>query len=172
MKNSIQTLTIAVATFALGLGLNSFTIGDMPANYKVAIVDINTVVAKSAQVQALKKEQLKKTEELQKWLNSARADIAKQSTEANKQKLTQKYETTFAKKQEEIQKNYANKLAAIDKSISATIEKYKIVNAESDVLCPLHYLQFLNIYYLSNSIFPHQLHKIIFYTFSCNFIKI
>ena len=123
MKNSIQTLTIAVATFALGLGLNSFAIGDMPANYKVAIVDINTVVAKSAQVQALKKEQLKKTEELQKWLNSARADIAKQSTEANKQKLTQKYETTFAKKQEEIQKNYANKLAAIVKSISATIEK-------------------------------------------------
>lgn len=123
MKNSIQTLTIAVATFALGLGLNSFAVGDMPANYKVAIVDINTVVAKSAQVQALKKEQLKKTEELQKWLNSARADIAKQSTEANKQKLTQKYETTFAKKQEEIQKNYANKLAAIDKSISATIEK-------------------------------------------------
>ena len=123
MKNSIQTLTIAVATFALGLGLNSFAIGDMPANYKVAIVDINMVVAKSAQVQALKKEQLKKTEELQKWLNSARADIAKQSTEANKQKLTQKYETTFAKKQEEIQKNYANKLAAIDKSISATIEK-------------------------------------------------
>ena len=123
MKNSIQTLTIAVATFALGLGLNSFAIGDMPANYKVAIVDINTVVAKSAQVQALKNEQLKKTEELQKWLNSARADIAKQSTEANKQKLTQKYETTFAKKQEEIQKHYANKLAAIDKSISATIEK-------------------------------------------------
>ena len=39
-----------------------------------------------------------------------RADIAKQSTDANKQKLTKKYETTFAKKQEEIQKNYANKL--------------------------------------------------------------
>ena len=123
MKNSIQTLTIAVATFALGLGLNSFAIGDMPANYKVAIVDINTVVAKSAQVQALKNEQLKKTEELQKWLNSAKADIAKQSTEANKQKLTKKYETTFAKKQENIKNEYAKKLANIDKNISTTIEK-------------------------------------------------
>lgn len=118
-----KTLTIAVATFALGLGLNNFAIGDMPANYRVAIVDVNTVVAKSEQVQELKKEQIAKTEDLQKWLNSVRADIAKQSTEANKQKLTKKYEATFAKKQEAIKSDYAKKLSKIDKSISATIEK-------------------------------------------------
>lgn len=123
MKNCIKTLAIATVAFGFGLGINNFAIGDVPASFKVAVVDVNTVVAKSAQVQALKNEQLKKTEELQKWLNTARADIEKQSSEANKQKLTKKYEATFAKKQDDIKKNYANKLAAIDKNISTTIEK-------------------------------------------------
>lgn len=118
-----KTLIIAVATFALGLGLSNIAISDPISNYKVAVVDVNAVVSKSEQVQALKKEQLRKNEELQNWLNTAKADITKQSTDANKQKMAQKYKADFSKKQEALHKDYAKKLAVIDKSISATIQK-------------------------------------------------
>ena len=67
MKKQITTLTIAIAAFAIGMGFNNIAMSDIPANYKVAVVDVNAVVSKSAQVQALKKEQQTKLQELQKW---------------------------------------------------------------------------------------------------------
>ena len=121
MKKQITTLTIAATAFVLGLGFNNIAMSDVPANYKVAVVDVNAVVSKSAQVQALRKEQQVKLQELQKWLETVRADIQKQSTKEGKEKLVKKYDAEFAKKQEAIKKDYANKLQAIDKSISATI---------------------------------------------------
>lgn len=140
MKKQITTLTIAIAAFAIGMGFNNIAMSDIPANYKVAVVDVNAVVSKSAQVQALKKEQQTKLQELQKWLNNARTDIAKQSTDENKQKLAKKYDAEFAKKQEAIKKNYATKLQAIDKSITATIaqeakaQNYNLVLSKGSVL--------------------------------------
>ena len=77
---------------------------------------------------------------LQKWLNNARTDVAKQSTDENKQKLAKKYDAEFAKKQEAIKKNYATKLQAIDKSITATIaqeakaQNYNLVLSKGSVL--------------------------------------
>ncbi len=140
MKKQITTLTIAIAAFAIGMGFNNIAMSDIPANYKVAVVDVNAVVSKSAQVQALKKEQQTKLQELQKWLNNARTDVAKQSTDENKQKLAKKYDAEFAKKQEAIKKNYATKLQAIDKSITATIaqeakaQNYNLVLSKGSVL--------------------------------------
>lgn len=87
MKKQITTLTIAAAAFVVGLGFNNFAMSYVPANYKVAVVDVNAVVAKSAQVQALKKEQQAKLQELQKWLETVRADVQKQSTKEGKEKL-------------------------------------------------------------------------------------
>lgn len=140
MKKQITTLAIAIAAFAIGMGFNNIAMSDIPANYKVAVVDVNAVVSKSAQVQALKKEQQAKLQELQKWLNNARTDVAKQSTDENKQKLAKKYDAEFAKKQEAIKKNYATKLQAIDKSISETIateakaKNYNLVLSKGMVL--------------------------------------
>jgi len=91
------------------------------ADTKIAVVDIPTVVAKSAQVQALKKEQQTKMQELEKWLTTARADVEKQNTQEGKEKLLKKYNTEFEKKKADIAKNYQTKLQAIDKSITETI---------------------------------------------------
>ena len=137
MKKQITTLTIAAAAFVVGLGFNNFAMSYVPANYKV---DVNAVVAKSAQVQALKKEQQAKLQELQKWLETVRADVQKQSTKEGKEKLIKKYDAEFANKQEAIKKNYATKLQAIDKSISATIaaeakaKNYNLVLSKGVVL--------------------------------------
>ena len=88
---------------------------------KVAVVDIQKVVNKSAQVQALKKEQTAKRKELVQFINNAKADIKKQTDPAKKQELVKKYDKELAAKRQANAKQYQQKLAAIDKSITASI---------------------------------------------------
>jgi Skp family chaperone for outer membrane proteins len=116
----INTLLI-VGAFILGLGVNNFARSDVLS--KIAVVDVNRVVSNSSQVMALKKEQNLKMEELQKWLNTARADVEKQKTQEGKEKLAKKYDSDFVKKQQAIQKDYTDKLQSIDKDISGIIAK-------------------------------------------------
>ncbi len=115
MKINSKIMTVVVAASLL-LGNAS-----MAAIEKVAVVDVPAVIANSKQVKALKDEQVKKAQDLAKWLETVRADVQKQSTEANKKKLLDKYNAELAKKKEANAKEYAKKLADIDKSISATI---------------------------------------------------
>ena len=113
MKKLVLT-TLIIAGMALG-------VQNAMAQGKIAVVDVQAVVAKSAQVQALKKEQQNKIKELDKWLKTAQADVEKQQSKEGKEKLLKKYNTEFAKKKEDIAKNYQTKLQAIDKSITETI---------------------------------------------------
>ena len=115
-----KTLLTAAVALALGFGLSNAAISSNGVT-KIATVDVAAVVNKSAQVQSLKKEQAKKTEEIQKWLNTVKADVEKQQSQEGKQKLLKKYNEEYAKKQEDIRKTYQTKLQAIDKSITATI---------------------------------------------------
>lgn len=130
MKKTILTATII-------LGLTSMT----PAFAdKIAVVDVPAVVAQSQQVQALKQEQTKKIQNLEKWLSTVRADVEKQKTEEGKDKLLKKYNAEFAKKKEAIAKDYQARLQAVDKSISETIAQqakakgYDIVISKGMVL--------------------------------------
>jgi len=88
----------------------------------------------------LKDEQTKKAQELQKWLEVVRADIAKQSTKEGKDKLTKKYDAELAKKKEANTQEYTKKLAEIDASITSTIvnqakaKGYNLVLTKSTVL--------------------------------------
>ena len=124
-------------TSAIILGLTSMT----PAFAdKIAVVDVPAVVAQSQQVQALKKEQTKKIQDLEKWLSTVRAEEKKQKTEEGKDKLLKKYNAEFAKKKEAIAKDYQARLQAVDKSISETIAQqakakgYDIVISKGMVL--------------------------------------
>jgi len=124
-------------TSAIILGLTSMT----PAfAERIAVVDVPAVVAQSQQVQALKKEQTKKIQDLEKWLTTVRADVEKQKTEEGKDKLLKKYNAEFAKKKEAIAKDYQARLKAVDKSISETIAQqakakgYDIVISKGMVL--------------------------------------
>lgn len=112
MKKLLVT-TLLLAT----MGITNAAMADT----RIAVVDVPAVVNKSAQVQALKKEQQTKMQELEKWLTTARADVEKQKTQEGKEKLVKKYDAEFAKKKEAIAKNYQTKLQEIDKSITATI---------------------------------------------------
>lgn len=112
----------------------------MAATQNIAVVDVNAIVAKSAQVAALKKEQQTKIADLEKWLKTAQADVQKQQTKEGQEKLLKKYNSEFAKKKETIAKDYKTKLSAVDKSITETITTkaksmgYDMVIAKSMVI--------------------------------------
>lgn len=109
-----KALSLTLMTLILSSGI-------VMAEQNIAVVDVSAVVAKSAQVQALKKEQQTKMQDLEKWLKTAQADVQKQQSKESKEKLLKKYNTDFAKKKEAIAKDYAAKLKAVDKSITETI---------------------------------------------------
>jgi len=123
MRTQLKTTSLIVLVLGLGLslGFNNFAMASEVK--KIAVVDVNKIVASSNQVKALKEEQEKKMQDLQKWLTTVREDVAKQKTKEGKEKLIAKYDETFAKKQEAIKKNYAEKLMAIDRNISGVIAK-------------------------------------------------
>lgn len=93
----------------------------MAATQNIAVVDVQAVVNKSAQVESLKKEQQTKMADLEKWLKNAQEDVNKQQSKEGKEKLLKKYNSEFAKKKEAIAKDYRTKLSAVDKSITETI---------------------------------------------------
>ena len=108
-----------ILAIAIVLGLASAN--TVFAEGRIAVVDVQTIVSKSAQVQALKKEQQTKIQALEKWLKTAQADVEKQKTQEGKEKLLSKYNAEFAKKKEAIAKDYTARLQAVDKSITETI---------------------------------------------------
>ena len=136
MKKQIKT-GLLIAALAVGFTANS-VLAD--CGCKMAVVEVTRVVAQSSEVQALKKEQQAKLQELQTWLNTVRADVEKQQTKEGKEKLIKKYDADFAKKQEAIKKDYSAKLQKIDKDITAVIYKeakakgYTMVFAKGTVL--------------------------------------
>ena len=109
-KNLLTILVLCIFTTAVQAAVN-----------KVAVVDMQKVVNKSAQVQALKREQENKRKELAQFIKKAGDDIKKQTNEASKKAVAQKYDKELKIKQEANAKAYKTKLDAIDKSINTTI---------------------------------------------------
>lgn len=140
MNKNVKLLAAVAAAFAIGFSANNFAMSDVPSTFKVAVVDVQQVVASSAQVKALKKEQQAKTEEVIKYIDKARKDVASVSDEKKKKALEDKYNKELVTKRETLEKDYATKLQAIDKNISSTIEtqakakNYNVVLAKGVVL--------------------------------------
>lgn len=139
MKKNFKFLTVAAVAFAIGLSANNFALSDA-AQYKVGVVDVQKVVASSAQVKALKAEQRKRVDELGAFVKKAKTDLANQKDATKKQALEEKYNKELVAKKQAAEKDYAKKLVEIDKNITATIQKesksknYDLVLAKGTVL--------------------------------------
>ena len=133
-------MAVTAAAFVIGFSASNFAMSDVPASYKVAVVDVTQVVNSSNQVKALKKEQQTKMEEVLKYIDKARKDVAAVSDEKQKKALEEKYNKELLAKRDKLEKEYTTKLAAIDKSISSTIDaqakagNYDLVLAKGVVL--------------------------------------
>ena len=140
MNNKMKFLTVALVAFGIGLSVNNFAVSDVPCNCKVAVVDVQKVVANSGQVKALKAEQAKKGQELAKFIETAKAALDKETDAKKKKALEEKYNKEFQAKREAIAKNYETKLIAIDKNILTAIDTnakkagYDLVLAKGVVL--------------------------------------
>lgn len=111
-----------LAVSLLAAGCLSFNSAVIAKDFTVAVVDVPQVVTSSAQVQALKKEQQAKAEELVKFIENARKDVASITDSSKKKAAEEKYSKELQTKKEKIELEYASKLKAIDASISKQIE--------------------------------------------------
>ena len=106
----------------------------------IAVVDLQKIVSNSSQVKQLKQEHDKKLEELNKIIVNARGAISNETDSAKILQLEEKYTNEFNTKKQALEKEYANRLEAIEKNIQAEItkkaqnDKYDYVFAKSVVL--------------------------------------
>lgn len=138
MNNKIKILAVGLLIFASGIAFSNFAMSDVPS--KIAVVDVQEVVNSSSQVQALKKEQQAKMKEVVSFVEKARKEVAATTDVKKKQALEEKYNKELNTKKTAMDKNYADKLTAIDSTISKQIEAqakaggYDIVLAKGVVL--------------------------------------
>ena len=71
-----------------------------PEAQKIAVVDIQKVVAASSQVKALKASQDAKNKELTAFIKNAQADVNKQTDAKKKKSLAESYEKQLKQKRE------------------------------------------------------------------------
>ena len=130
MKKSLCLLTATIAVLGcLSLGLKANA-----QDVNVAIVDVPQVVAASSQVQKLKKEQQAKADDIVKFIEKARKDVAS-ITDTNKKKAAEeKYSKELQAKKTKMDAEYAEKLKAIDASISKKIEEQALLQGYQVVL--------------------------------------
>ena len=83
----------------------------------IAVVDLQKVVSNSAQVKQLKQEHEKKMEELNKIVINARGEISNTTDSAKILQLEEKYTNEFNTKKAALEKDYSNRLSAIEKNI-------------------------------------------------------
>lgn len=122
-----KNLGLMAAVIAVA-GCLSFGSAAMAKDFSVAIVDVPQVVNASAQVQALKKDQQAKAEEIVKFVEKARKDVASITNASKKKAAEEKYNKELMAKKEKMDQDYAAKLKALDTSISQQIN----VKAKAD----------------------------------------
>lgn len=133
MKKVLGVLSFAAV---MAFSINAVTAAD----FNVAIVDVPQLVTASPQVQALKKEQQAKAEEMVKFIEAARKEVAGISDASKKKATEEKYNKEFQAKREKMDKEYAAKLKTIDDSITkqineqAKLKGYDLVLSKNMVL--------------------------------------
>ena len=113
-----KILLTALLLFTLTMGMYGVV---NAAEQKIATIDIQRVVSQSAKVQALNKEQEKKILELEKWIEVVKKEVDKQQTQEGKEKLLNKYRTTYEQKKNSIILDGQTKMQNIMNGISDTI---------------------------------------------------
>ena len=127
MKQGMKYFALGLSAFIIGMSVNNFAMSDV--TNRIAVVDVQKVVASSAQVKALKADREAKLKDLASFVQTARTNVNKEKDTTKKKALEDKYNKELNAKRNAIQKDYTNKLTNIDKSISATIaQKAKAAN--------------------------------------------
>jgi Skp family chaperone for outer membrane proteins len=121
MKNNIWFIISCILVFFVGYNLNNTAVSF--SKYKVAVIDVPTIMSKSVEVQELQRTQQKEVEELNTLISKAQNELL---NEQDKSKLLQKeanYRQEIETKKNTIDREYNSKLVKINENIKNTISK-------------------------------------------------
>ncbi len=125
MKNNklISYSFIALFAFVAGFSVNcaAHSEGVTSSGIKIAVVDVAKILKDSPQIIALNKQQDIKEAEMKKWLEDAKKEINKQTTNETKISLAKKYDAELLKKQQVNRAEYVKKLEAFDNLIMKAV---------------------------------------------------
>ena len=124
---------LAVITLVIGYSINKPAVSDN-VTPKIAILDSKAIIAKSTKVSNIEKDRKTKLENLKQYVETARADVKKQKTDADKEKMSKKYQAEVDKRQAAMNKEYTTKINAAYKDISNTIAQEAVKQGYTIVL--------------------------------------
>lgn len=142
MKKVSKLMTIAMAAvLAIGsANVATAAVANSNTTFKYAVVDVPRVVENSQQVANLKKQRQEQERLFSKSLQDAQKKLQAETNATKKKALEDSLTKSLNAQKDKMNQEYAQKLQAIDKNISAVIAQqarangYKLVVAKSVVL--------------------------------------
>ena len=129
MKKKVIGTLVVMSAFALGYSENNIAVSKASPDYRVAVVDIQKIVANSSEINTLKSEQEKQLQNLQTTIDKARAEITKEKDPVKIASLEEKYRKEINEQKVALDASYNSKLTAIDNNIkTAVVEKARSMN--------------------------------------------
>ena len=116
-KKYIIAVIALIVAFALGFGVKALCC----CGGKIAVIDINQVVSEAKEVKDLQQVQQQRSQELQKWVESVKAEVEKEASKQKKDELTKKYDAEFMSKYQAMQESYNNEVKQLEGKITKII---------------------------------------------------
>lgn len=119
MKNNIWFIVACVMVFFVGYNINDVAVS-FP-RYKVAVVDVPTVLSNSSEIQSLKVSQDKKIEELNTLISKAQNEIINEPDRNKAVQMETAYRKQIETKKNSIDEEYNSKLVKVTSKIKSLI---------------------------------------------------
>lgn len=137
MKKNLLSAAIITLAFITGYSVNNLAFSFPGANYKIAVVDIQKIVANSSEIKTLKDEHQKQIKQIQDTAAKARAEISSEKDTAKIAQLEEKYRNEINNAKLALDNSYNNNLIAADLKIkNAVIEKARSMHY--NLILPKH----------------------------------
>lgn len=119
MKNNIWFILACILMFFVGYNVNDVAIS-FP-RYKVAVVDVPTVLSNSVEIQSLKRTQDKEMNELNTLISKAQNEIANEPDKNKATQLESTYRQQIETKKNAMDEEYNSKIVKINAKIKSVI---------------------------------------------------
>lgn len=119
MKNNIWFIIACVLVFFVGYNINDAAVS-FP-RYKVAVVDVSTILTSSPEIQSLKQSQDKKMEELNTLISKAQNEIVNESDKNKALQMETNYRKEIEQKKLDMDEEYNSKITVINNKIKSMI---------------------------------------------------
>lgn len=139
MKKHLWFIAICLTAFCAGYSINSKAISD--TGFRVAVVDVQSLISKSSEVNTLKLDQQRKLDEMKATVDKARADISKETDPVKIAQLEEKYRNDINNQKLALDNEYNAKLKQIDSNIK-TIVVEKAKNLKYNLVLPKNIVLF------------------------------